>query len=471
MRYVSLRQVCLLLGCLLFFTSYSTDLPVALQNIIKRSPIPADDISIWISSVDSAKPLVDYHSHISRPPASTTKIITTGVALLLLGKDFRWPTSFYTDGKIERGHITGNLYIRGYGNPYMVKDSLQAMIAQLRHANISHIDGKVILDSSYFNNIQQNPNAFDGHGLEAYNAIPNALSIDFRTITIRINANKNAIELTTEPKLYHTKLINHLSFSQAKQCRGEGYKPRITVDNLQEIVTISGTISPSCKNRRLKAVIADAGDLFFAHFKEGWELSGGSVGNDWQYGHIDKYLSLLYQGLSKPLQKQIVPMNKLSNNLMARQLFLTIGAEILAPPATLDKSRWAVIDKLREIGLSVNNLFIDNGSGLSRKTHISAEQFGQFLLFMHHSKAAPYFKRSLSIVGVDGTLKQRLKGTPLAGNAIGKSGALNNAKSIAGYLSAKNGRLYAYVILLEGKRARTGRPLMDEIMKWIYNIT
>ncbi len=465
------HKIVLLTGCLTGFAVMAQPmLPTEIESAIAESPLSFETVSIWVAPVDSGIPIVDYQSHIPRTPASITKAITTGISLFLLGENYRWKTEFYTNGSINNTTLDGDLIIKGYGNPYMVEEKLMDMVVELRNLGINHIDGDVILDNSYFINTVETPDSFDGRGLEAYNALPNALSINFRTVELVFNNRGGKINVSTVPELNYTHIQNNMTFNRYKRCRGKGFAPRIEVDRAQDLVVVSGSMSRACKHQTMKKVLSDAGDLFFGNFRKAWLTSGGSMGENWYYGQANNSLTLLYRGLSRPLYEQISAMNKHSNNIMTRQLFLTMGAELTQPPATLEKSRAVVMNKLKQLGIPMQGLFIDNGSGLSRYTKLSAAQMGAFLIAMQDARVRPFFENSLSIVGVDGTLRRRLRGTPLAGNAIGKTGTLKNAKSVVGYLTAQSGRKYAYVMLFEGKRAKAGRGLMDAVMQWVYTL-
>lgn len=461
----------LLLGTCLLGHSLAMNIPPMVEQALADSPIPRAQVSLWAAPVDSgidALPIVDWQSDVFRLPASVTKVFTTGIGLLLLGEDYRWKTQFFTNGHLSNGVLKGDLLIKGYGNPYFVEEEMFEMVVALRDRGINRIEGNLILDNSYFIRRVETPDAFDGHGMEPYNAIPNALSINFRTAKVIFNANSQGIHVTTEPQLQYLRIDNQMQLNRNKRCRGSGFAPRLSLDTVNQILTAQGTMSSACPEKSLTRVLGDAGDLFFGHFKRAWQLTGGTLDSDWLYGRIEENADLLYEWSSQPLSEQIEAMNKYSNNLMTRQLFLTIGAELTQPPATLPKARAVVMNRLHKLGIDTTGLFIDNGSGLSRQTRLTAAQLGQFLLAMQTTYARPFFEQSLSIVGVDGTLKRRLKNTPLAGNAIGKTGTLSEAKSLAGYLTAQSGRKFAYVMLFVGKKAKTGRPLMDELMQWIY---
>ncbi|PIE45598.1 MAG: D-alanyl-D-alanine carboxypeptidase/D-alanyl-D-alanine-endopeptidase [Gammaproteobacteria bacterium] len=462
---------CLLGGfCIALPIVLKAELPPPVLSALSQSPVTAEQMSLWVAPVDGGDTLLDFNSDRLRQPASVTKVVTTGTGLLLLGKDYRWKTEFYTNGPVKDGALHGDLLIRGYGNPYQVEEALKTMVSEIQRRGLTAIDGQVILDNSYFIDTHRSAFTFDGKGLEPYNAIPDALTINFKTIDLIIDGVNRQPTVTTEPKLSKTTIVNRLKRSVAKKCRGQGFSPHLEVDKIARTIVVSGKVSSACRKVKMTKVLVDAGDLFYSHFKRAWQLQGGEpLPNRWQYGHKQSQYQLFYRAFSKPLSEQIRAMNKWSNNLMTRQLFLTIGAEITQPPSTLEKSRAVVMEKLKQLGIDATGAYIDNGSGLSRRTRFSAQQLGKFLQAMHHSDLASDFKRSLSIAGVDGTLRRRMKNTPLSGSVIGKTGTLRQVKSVAGYLTSAQGKEYVYVMLFNGPNARSGGPLMDNILQWIYN--
>ncbi len=461
------RCLCLLALVVLKLT-WAQTLPFAVENLLDQSKIPRENVSLWIAPVDTGQPIVNWQSHILRTPASVTKMLTTGVGLLTLGENYRWRTEFFTDGQLHNGVLKGDLLIKGHGNPYLVEEDMQSMVQALRARGMSDLQGNVILDDSYFVQSVENPDAFDGHGMEPYNALPNALNINFRTLKAIIEPAAKGVSVSLDPKLTDLRVENHMRLSKSKRCKGKGFAPKFTLDRANNVLTVSGHISRACGRQALTRVVGDAGDLFYAHFKRAWIQSGGTISGNWHYGRAPKGATTVLIAQSQPLFEQIAAMNKFSNNLMARQLFLTIGAEQTQPPATLEKSRQIMMSTLRALGIDTQGLYVENGAGLSRQTRLSAAQLGEFLLAMQSTPQAPYFEQSLSVAGVDGTLKRRLRNTPLAGNAVGKTGTLNRVKSIAGYLTAASGQKFAYVVLIEDRKAKSGRPLMDALMLWVY---
>ena len=183
-------------------------------------------------------------------------------------------------------------------------------------------------------------------------------------------------------------------------------------------------------------------------------------------------LTLLKIYQSQPLADIIRGINKFSNNIAARQLYLTLGtgdAVIKNSPATLAKSDAAIKQWLAAKQLNFPELVVENGSGLSRKAQISARHMGQLLLAAFNSPVMPEFISSLPIAAVDGTLKNRFTDTPIKGLAHMKTGALNNVRALAGYLLDKTGRRVIVVFFVNHDQAGQSRVTMDTLVHWVYN--
>lgn len=465
-----IKRGCLAFSLLLYSVSIQAeDLPLALKEVLTNLPIQRESLSLWVATDKHPQPLVAYQHRVSRTPASLVKLITTGVGLKLLGGDYRWDTAFYTSGKIHHGTLYGDLYIQGFGNPYLIQERLIDMIAIIRQQGITRITGQVVLDDTYFARFTETPNAFDGRGSQPYNALPNALSINFRTVEMVFTVKQGRSYITTDPVLPQTVIDNRLSLNDHQSCRGRGFSPKISVDDLSSSkVVVDGSLSMYCQGRRITQVLGSAGEVFYANFRKFWLKSGGQLTGQWRYGQIKKDLRLLYRADSKPLSEQIQAMNKLSNNLMSRQLFLTLGAEQLRPPATLQKSRAVVMETLQQMGVSTRLLWLDNGAGLSREARLTAEQMGRFLHAMRHQKEWGLFEKSLAVAGVDGTMRWRLRDTPLAGRVMAKTGSLDGVRTMAGYLTAQSGEIYSFVIMIEDPAVKSARVLIDAILQWIY---
>ncbi|NDA84984.1 MAG: hypothetical protein EBX94_04325, partial [Burkholderiaceae bacterium] len=174
-----------------------SSIPIGVEQAIKRSGIPKDSISIAVSEIPSAtnpKPvsrqILNWRDEVAMNPASTIKLLTTLVALDILGPKYRWKTELFTDGAIKNGTLKGNIYFVGHGDPKWIPEELDRLTKQLRDLGIQRIDGNLIFDRSAYAKQVMEEVTIDGETLRAYNVAPDPLLYAFRTLSFEINPNK-----------------------------------------------------------------------------------------------------------------------------------------------------------------------------------------------------------------------------------------------------------------------------------------
>ena len=167
---------------------------------------------------------------------------------------------------------------------------------------------------------------------------------------------------------------------------------------------------------------------------------------------------------SPPLAEVVREINKYSNNVMARQLFLTLSGE---RPASAEGARRRITTWLADKPLQLPGLVLDNGSGLSRSERIAADSLTQLLLAAWKSPVMPELMASLPLAGIDGTLKKRLGNSAASGRAHLKTGYLEGVRAIAGYVLDSHGKRWVVVFLINDARSRLGKPAIDALLKWV----
>jgi D-alanyl-D-alanine carboxypeptidase/D-alanyl-D-alanine-endopeptidase (penicillin-binding protein 4) len=206
----------------------------------------------------------------------------------------------------------------------------------------------------------------------------------------------------------------------------------------------------------------------FGVFRSLWEELGGKFSGNLRDGEIPASAQRSAV-LSAPTLSEIVrDINKFSNNVMTRQLFLTLGMAAGKRPAHVDDGDRAVREWLGERGLSFPELVLENGSGLGRQARISADNMGRLLQAAWRSAVMPELIASLPVTAVDGTMRKRLKDKSVAGQAHIKTGSLEGVKAIAGYLLDKSGRRWVVVFLVNHAKASAAGPAQDALLEWTY---
>ena len=446
-------------------------LPPTVEQVLKRAQIPLSAVAAYVQDVDAAAPLLAHNAGQAMNPASTMKLVTTFAALELLGPTFQWKTEIYANGNLKGDTLQGDLILKGYGDPKLTLERFWLLLRKLRALGVREIRGDLVQDRSYFEPMAYDPGKFDGEALRAYNVGPDALLLNFKAVRFQFvpDAETKRVAVIAEPR------PAGLDFSAAVRATAGGcgdWRAGIKADFQSRGATASaaftGSMPASCGERYWNASLLAQPDYVYGVFKQLWEELGGSIAGGWRDGTVPANARLLATGESASNAELVRDINKFSNNVMARQLFLTLGAEMLALPANGERSTQAVRAWLAEKGLDFPELVLENGSGLSRLERISAEHMGKLLLAAWRSAVMPELMASLPLVAQDGTMRRRLRFESIAGQAHIKTGSLNDARTLAGYVLDRNGRRRVVVMFINDANAGAGRPAQDALLQWVY---
>ena len=442
-------------------------LPEVINTVIKKYKVPSQSLSIVVMPVDGDKAIASYNATTPRNPASTAKLVTTWAALDLLGPAHTWVTEIYALGPVKAGTLEGDLLIKGHGDPFLVLEEIWKMLGQLRRAGIQNIRGDLIIDDSYHALEPQDTGAFDGERHRLYNVIPTAVTMNFNATRFVFNG-ANGVPLYTIPTLDNLQLVNDVKRTKGR-CKSSTLNIRMQVDT-NNMVRFGGKLPLGCTDYELSRNVMNSVDYAFGTFKGIWAQWGGTIAGIGKRGIVPKGTKPLLRYKSRPLGELIRPVNKWSNNVMARLLLYAVGATRHAPPVHRADAVKVLSAHLHKRGLDVSDLVIENGSGLSRNARVTGQFIVDLLRLAWRRPTMPEFMSSLSIVGVDGTTRRRFKRRAERGRIHVKTGLLRNVVSIAGYVRSKSNKVYAIAMLLNSNRARggAGRALQDTLIEWAY---
>lgn len=450
---------------------FAADLPAPVAAALSQANIPNSAVALYVQDLAQAAPLLAHNADVGMHPASVIKLVTTYAGLQTLGPAYRWKTEFYTDGSVKGDRLDGNLIVKGYGDPKITLERFWLWLRDLRARGIRDIRGNVVIDRSYFDIPRQDPGAFDGQPYEPYNTQPDALLLNFHAHRLQFLPDERAgtLRIVFEVPIPGARIANRVRITNGGCDNWEDalrYRVEQTPKGL--VLNFSGSYSAACGDKSMHLALLDPNAYVYALFKPLWEELGGRWRGQVVDGSVPADARLLARHESPPLAEVIRDINKFSNNVMARQLYLTLGAETLGAPATLDKAGQAVANALAVKGLDFLELVMENGSGLSRRTRISAHHLGDLLRVAAASPMAAEFESSLPVVALDGTMRKRLKDNGVAGNAHIKTGSLDGVRAIAGYVLDARGRRNVVVCLINDPNAAHARPVQDALLEWVF---
>lgn len=469
------RTLVLILGLLAVIpvqSAPSETLPAEVARTLKQHGLSSRGLSVYVHEVGQSEPILAVNADAPRNPASTMKLLTTLVALEELGPAYTWKTEAYASAPVRDGVLEGDLYIKGYGDPYLVIEHFWRFLRALRKGGLTEIRGDLIIDQGYFESVPGQPADFDRRPHRAYNVQPQALLVNFQAVNFRFlpQPRQQRVQIVADPQPAQLAIDNRVRLTNGP-CRGgaRGMGAQVTTgrSGAQKMV-FRGRYSAHCGDDDFYRVVAESGNYIHGVFETLWLEMGGRFAGGVREGPVPEGAMLLHGTLSPPLSEIIRVVNKYSNNVMTRQLLLTLGAEKQGAPGTVEKGIGAIHDWLRLRGLEFAELVLENGSGLSREERISARHLGAVLLAAWQSPYMPEFLASLPILSVDGTLRHRAGGG-LAGRAHLKTGSINNVRAQAGIVLDERGRRMAVVVLhnASGADSAAGEQVQNALLAWI----
>lgn len=469
-----LRLIGLVLCC--WASSSATaegELPAPVALAAKSLNLPESGISLWIQAVDAPQPEVAFNGDVPRNPASTLKLVTTFAALEAMGPAYRWNTEVYLDKPPRDGRVAGDVWLRGYGDPYLVAEEYWKLANGLRKRGIRRIDGDLVFDTSHFQLEPEDTGAFDNQPNRVYNLAPHPLLVNFNAVrfVVRPGTDDGSVSVAPDPPLPNLSLENRLQLYQAP-CGGyqRGVALAVAEPEERDQVLLEGRFPAGCSEYALTRTVLRPESYAFGLFDLYWHQLGGEIGGGFRLGAVPESLEEPFHiHRSRSLGDVIRLVNKHSNNVMTRHLELTLGAETYGPPATEKKGRDALFAVLEEHGVETDGLLISNSAGLSRDSRISARQLAAVLQAAWNGPFMAEYVSSLSIAGLDGTMRRRLTGTDLRGRMHLKTGTLDHVSAVAGYVLSRTGRRFMVVVLVNAPEAHRGlgEDLQDAVLRWL----
>jgi D-alanyl-D-alanine carboxypeptidase/D-alanyl-D-alanine-endopeptidase (penicillin-binding protein 4) len=441
-------------------------LPEPVLTALSRAKVPADAVALLVMEADGGNaPRLSHRAGQPMNPASVMKLVTTVAALDLLGPAYTWRTPVWVAGPVVDGVLKGNVIIQGQGDPKLVLEKIWLLLRRLQGLGIHTIGGDIVLDNSMFALPAADTAEFDGEPLRPYNTTPEALLVNYKSVVMTFAPDPlaNQARVQFDPPLWGVHWQTSVQLSPAKagsQGACNDYRASLKADFSDPLsIRFDGSYAASCGEKVWPVAYADPASYNARAIEGLWRSMGGQLTGTVHLGAAPQEPAT-FELLSPPLAEVIRDINKFSNNVMAQQVFLTLG---LPAPATPESARQALRQWWQRRISAIDVPTIDNGSGLSRHNRISAQQLGQLLQVAYAAPTMPELMSSLPLVGVDGTLKRSLAGHA---SAHLKTGSLKDVTALAGYVHAASGKRYVLVAMVNHPNAAAVRPALDALIDW-----
>lgn len=445
-----------------------------IKGCIERLSREGAKIGCQVVLAKSGEVLWSHNPDVPLIPASNTKLLTTAVALIRLGTDYRFKTEVYATSRCIDGVINGDLYLKGLGDPFLVNEQMWALTHELAMMGIKRVTGDIIADESFFDY----PICPGGWNPDRppywYNAEIGPLSFNFNTVTVFIQpgpAPGQKAYAVLDPDVPCMSLVNEALTVRAGRKRhlrvGREYSEG------KNVISVRGHIALDVPPVRIYRAIKDPSLYTLMAFRSFLQQQKIECGGTLKYGKTPHNAIPLYTHESKPLSRIIADLNKISNNFIAEQILLTLGAEIEGPPGTYEKGLLVVKETLKTRGIDLTGMEIHDGSGLSPQNRIPARLICDILLYVAESEqCAPEFISSLAISGLDGTLKDRPLNGRVRGALRAKTGSIRGVSALSGYLWTHEGERIIFSLLMNGENSQTGKFIdsQDRIVHVLSNL-
>lgn len=465
-----------------------SELPAAMSAALQQAKLDEANLSVYVRSPLTNQVLLAKNAGIARNPASAMKMLTTIVAIDELGPNYRWKTQILSDDTLQAGKLAGNLYLRGGAEPNLSIEKLSGLLRQLRAQGLSLLLGDIVLDRSFFNPMRPDVGVadFDEYPDAYYNVIPDPLLLQNNLLHVQINSDAKHSTVQISTPLRKVRLDNQLQLNDlaCNQWEKNWLRPEVSYDAQRTpTLHLQGSVPRNCK-AQTRINVLDRDVYWQQVLAQLWSELGGSWRGKVRLGNTPSQARLLVESQSEPLAEVIRTINKSSDNTLARLLYLSLGAEtarqerdklaLSSDKTSSEKNdnhftyaeqrvrRWF----LRH-GLDEQGLVLENGSGLSRQERISAQQLAAVLQQGWLSLWSAEIQASMPIAALDGTMRKRLKAGPAEFRARIKTGTLNEACAIAGYVYDAQNQPWIVVAMINQDKAGRGRAALDELINWL----
>lgn len=453
--------LCLLI-CLHLLAGAQTPAPV--KWLLQAPYMRGASFSLVVKDVQEGRTVYSYDTDRLQSPASVLKTVATATALEILGEDYRYPTTLEYDGILENGTLEGNLYIKGSGDPSLGSSHfapgqnkfLSTWIAALQKAGIKHITGSVISDESIFDTegvsikwLREDMGNYYAPGSYGISIFDNMYKLSLQTGA----AGMRPVLKGTEPDIPFIRFKNYLKAAPVSS--DSAY---IIGAPLDDVRYLYGVLPANREAYVLKGDIPDPA-LYLARYltdqlqQKGIRVDGSPScyrieveENRWKKGERKEIVTTY-----SPTLREIASIcNHVSHNLYADALVKTVGLQYKPRRNEMISSFGRGVQVVKEYwekkGLDVFPLRMNDGSGLAPADKVSAGFMGELLVYMAtESAVSDAFIASLPQAGIEGSVRNFLKGSKLQGKAHLKSGGITGVRSYAGYIT-KDGKTYAVAV-------------------------
>ncbi len=418
-----------------------------IERVLTDSKVSEKDVGIVVLD-ELGKPVYSHNGVKKFTPASLTKILVAYAGLKTFDGGHRFKTQLYFRGKGKGPVWKGSLYLVGLGDPTFTSERMWNLVNDFKRSGVERIQGDVVIDDTYFDDKRIDPGRDTRRVSRAYDAPIGAASFNWNTVNVYVNG---VVREGFQPNVFIDPPNDYIVIENRLKNGRKAVKIQRKTVKGREIIKVSGSYP-----------LSDGESVFYVNVKDpiawtGYNLKsflkrrGIVVEGRVRSGKLPRDVGLVAEVEGRALSEIIFDMMKFSNNFIAEMLTKNIGVREKNRHGTMKKGLNVIEDLLKREGFSKGDFKIVSPSGLSRKNKMKPLALAKLLFGVRKDlRVYPEFANSLPLAGLDGTLEKRFQ------NASrhwlrGKTGLLNGAVGLAGYVGNKEGKVKTYVFLYNGR--------------------
>lgn len=463
-------------------TTKEQNLQEILNQVLNHQALKGTTTGLSVRNADTGEVIYSHYGDYRLHPASNMKILTTIAALDTLGVNYQFSTEVLTDGKVNGKVLQGNLYLKGKGDPTLMKEDLDKLASQLKAKGISKIKGNLVGDDSWYDDVRLSQDLnwsdepfYTGAQVSALTLSPNS-DYDAGTVIVEVYPAK---EIGKSPIVKLTPHTDYVTIVNNASTVGDGHSKSISIDREHgsNNIVINGEIPlDGSMSRSWVSVWEPTGytvDVFKKSLAEqGIQFIGKSKTTT---GITPKHANLLVSKQSITLKELLIPFMKLSNNGHGEVLTKEMG-KVVHGEGSWDKGLEVIQEVITQYGINEDNILLRDGSGMSHKNLITANDLSHLLYAIQSEDWYPSFEKSLPVAGnserlIGGTLRYRMTDSEATNNVKAKTGSLTGVSTLSGYVNTKNGQRLVFSILVNNflDSSSTIRTIEDTIATELAN--
>lgn len=463
------------------FAQQAAEIATRIDAILQDSRLVGALAGVSVRHADSGELLYSHLGDIRLHPASNMKILTSVAALELLGADYQFSTEVWTDGELENGILHGNIYLKGKGDPTLMKKDLDAFAEQLKAMGIEHVEGHLIGDDSWYDDIRLSRDLtwtdeayYYGAQVSALSLSPNA-DYDAGTVIVEVRPAETEgrpAQVQLVPETDYMTIVNN---TETVSRKGRNTL-KIEREHGSNRIIVEGTIPMGHSTRQSWVTVWEPSGYAVDVFRKSLIDAGVTFApvSEQLLGETPADATLLTSRASPPLESLLIPFMKLSNNGHGEILTKEMG-KLLHGEGSWEQGLAAIAETIAQFGVDTDTIQLRDGSGMSHLTMIPADQLSLLLYAIQDRDWYPIFEDSLPLAGaperlVGGTLRFRMMGTPAQFNVRAKTGSLTGVSTLSGYVTTRDGEKLIFSILLNNYLASV-RSIEDAIASVLAELT